>query len=380
MDKEKFKKFLETKGNKSFDDYVKTVRGFEKWLGRNWNKSLDEANESDLLEYKKKLTRNSLYAYGVRAYYNCLHRDEMVQTIDREIIPDLLKSRAKSALLRWSRYDDKLEKAKVSKEKLTLLYLLWSEMKPNEIRRLWKSDVDFERLIITSRSSEKEYRVTQKAWNALRQYTRGVSERKELFAMGIRNLQKLTKKHVDRTPTVIQKSCKADLFDEGREARFAHRPDEKTILTEEKEVEEKSLVKENLFNSLVKEIRKFGESKSFHHLIAKMNEEEELHRLLEGYLLAAFSDEIVTHEFPFKGFGPGESRMDITVGDPKIPIEVKLKTNSIGKYLKDGYSEVRAFLKSSRSRKGILVIGDKERDPANRKFNRMHDGVHTIVI
>lgn len=386
MDKEGFKKFLmakrDTPSTSTINDYVKAVRGFEKWLFSRWKKRLDEANESDLRGYKK-LTRNPVYAYGVRAYYNYLgNRPEMVQTIDSEIIPKLRKSPPKPAKLRWSHYETILKKAEeegVSQEKLTLLYLLWSGMKPEEILQLRKSDVDFERLLITSRTDGEKYRVTQKAWNALRQYTRDVSERTKLFTMGIRNLQKLTQKRVQRTPTMIGDSCEGDLFDEGRKARFAHRPDEKPIL-EEEEAEEKLLTRENLFGSLVKEIRKFGESKSFHHLIAKMNEEKELHRLLEGYLLATFSDEIVTHEFPFKSFGPADSKMDITVGDPKIPIEVKLTKKNIGKDLRDGSSQVTRFLKSSGSRKGILVIGDKERDPENRKFNRMRDGVHTIVI
>lgn len=389
MDKEGFKKFLmakrDTPSTSTINGYVKAVGGFEKWLFSRWKKRLDEANESDLRGYKK-LTRNPVYAYGVRAYYNYLgNRPEMVQTIDSEIIPNLRKSRSKPRPLRWSRYETILKKAEeegVSQEKLTLLNLLWSEMKPEEILQLRKSDVDFERLLITSRTDGEKYRVTQKAWNALRQYTRDVSERTNMFTMGIRNLQKLTQKRVERTPTMIRKSCKDDLFDEGREARFAHRPDEKTILTEEKEVEEKSLVKENLFDSLIKEIRKFGQSKWIHYEIAKMNKEEELHRVLEGYLLATFPDELIAHEFRFKGYEKKDSIIDITVGDPKIPVEVKLARThvKIRDYIGNGSEKVKEFLKSSGSRKGILVIGDKERDPERRKFIGMNDGVYTIVI
>ena len=127
MDQEGFRKFLEARGNKqSFNGYVKAVRGFERWLGNEWKKRLDEANESDLREYEK-LTRNPLYAYGVRAYYHYLGKDEMVKTINSEIIRKLPKYRPKLTPFRWSRYDDILEKAKekgISQEKLTLLNLL----------------------------------------------------------------------------------------------------------------------------------------------------------------------------------------------------------------------------------------------------------------
>jgi hypothetical protein len=73
--------------------------------------------------------------------------------------------------------------------------------------------------------------------------------------------------------------------------------------------------------------------------------------------------------------------IDFAIGrDQKIPIEVKLAEKKIRDHIGKGFGQVKEFLESYRSDKGILVIGDKERDPERRKHSGAQDGVYIIVI
>jgi hypothetical protein len=142
---------------------------------------------------------------------------------------------------------------------------------------------------------------------------------------------------------------------------------------------EESTVSENLFDRLVEEIRNFGNK--MHERIPQIKDEGEFKRLLEGYLLAALSGEIIAPEFHFRGYGKADSIIDFTIGrDQKIPIEVKLTEKKIRDDIGKGSGQVKEFLVSCGSDKGILVIGDKERDPERRKHSGMQDNVYVIVI
>jgi len=392
VDEKEFKKFLEAKRAReaTIESYVKSVREFERWLFKHWAKSLEEANRSDLLSCKK-LTRNPAYAYGVREYYLYKGKDVMVETINSEIIPKLRKSRPTPHLLSWSRYKYTIERAKekgISQEKLALLNLLWSEMHPKEILQLRKSDIDFEKKLITSRTERKKYRVTPEAWEVLQKYVpiEDRNQKEKLFTIdSVRTVQKITAdffKDVGQTPNKLRKSYEKDLIEAGKKVRLdygMHAPDKKPSSRVGKEPRKKSRIKKNLLDKLYQEIINFGSR--VHNQITQINKEEELQRLLEGYLLATFPDELITHEFPFKGYET-DSKIDITIGDPKIPIEIKLaEKKKIRDHKGKGLEQVREFLDDHpESKKGILVIGDKERDPERRKLSGTQDSVYIIVI
>ena len=98
MDEKGFIHYLKAREHKLTEAarraYVSAVKGFDRWLCEHLNKSLEEANKGDLRACEL-LTSNSLYPYGVRAYYHYLggpSADENVETINSEIIPKLPKS------------------------------------------------------------------------------------------------------------------------------------------------------------------------------------------------------------------------------------------------------------------------------------------------
>lgn len=66
--------------------------------------------------------------------------------------------------------------------------------------------------------------------------------------------------------------------------------------------------------------------------------------------------------------------------DQRIPIEAKLAQKHTGEHLREELGQVKEFLKSSRTRKGILVTGDQERDPERQKHGGMQDRVYIVVI
>ena len=389
MDEKGFKKFLKRRGRdpETVRVYVESVKGFERWLFKHWEKRLEEASKSDLRACKK-LTRNPLYPYGVRAYYRYLgNKDEIVETINSEILPKLSKSKPIQHLLSWDRFRDILKKVEengISEEKLVLLNLLWSEMESAHILALRKSDIDFEKRLITSRTKGKTCRVTPEAWKALQKYApiEDRNQKEKLFTIdSVRTVQKITRdffEDVGQTPNKLRKSYKADLVEAGKTVRLDYGPDKKPSSRVAKGPKKKLRIMKNLFDKLYQEIINFGSR--VHNQITKIKEEEELQRLLEGYLLATFPDEVITHEFEFRGYD-NHSKIDITVGkDPKIPIEVKLAKKKMKPYLRKGIGQVTEFLRYSESKKGILVIGDQKRDPESRKLTGIQDSVYIIVI
>ena len=256
-------------------------------------------------------------------------------------------------------------------------------MKVKDILQLCFSDIDFEKRLITSPTGET-FGARWKAWGALEKYI--TKDRKgkmdPLFKTGYRNHLIITKKYLGMyglTPDKIWESCKCDLVDAGRTAIFFSEPNIKPIskIGEKQTVE--STGSKDLFDRLVEEIMNFGNR--IHERINQVKNENEFKRLLEGYLLATFPDELVTSEFPFKGFGKADSKIDFTIGrDSKIPIEVKLAEEKISEHIRKGSGQVNEFLKHYGSSRGILVIGDKERDPERRKHSGIQDNVFILVI
>ena len=229
MDEKGFIRYLKDTGKKT-KKYVSPVRTVERWLREHLNKSLEEANKSDIRACKL-LTSNSLYPYAVIAYYHHLggpNAEEIVKTIKTEIIPKLPKSRPKD-LLRWTEFRNimkQAEKKDISAKDRALLNILWSRMKFKEIRQLRRSDIDFEKKVITTRPpDQKTYRVTPEAWDALKNYIpidrRG--ERKPLFPTitSQRRVVQITEKYfadfTNITPHGLWLSCKKDLYEAGKQ-------------------------------------------------------------------------------------------------------------------------------------------------------------------
>ena len=201
MDEKGFRRFLNDKKSESTTivSYVKAVKKFKKLLRKQWNKSLEEANESDLRACKV-LTKNSAYAYGVRAYYEYLDKQEIVETINSEIIPKLHKKRSKD-VLRWTEFRNimkQAEKRDISTRDRALLNILWSCMKSGVILQLRRSGIDFEKRVITNHVDLKTYGVTPEAWAALKKFIliESGDTRKLLFPnIKARAVETITKKY-----------------------------------------------------------------------------------------------------------------------------------------------------------------------------------------
>jgi hypothetical protein len=179
-----------------------------------------------------------------------------------------------------------------------------------------------------------------------------------------------------------RKSCLDDLSDAGRITRFAIEPNKgpSSIIVGHEQIEE-PIISENLFDRLVKEIRNFGNR--VHYRIGQIRDEVVFNRLLEGYLLAAFPDEIITPEFHFRGIGIRDSIIDFAIGrEQKIPIEVKLTEEKIRDDIGLGSGQVKEFLEhvGSASNKGILVVVDEKRDPDRLKLGRDEGNVYIVII
>jgi len=261
-------------------------------------------------------------------------------------------------------------------------------MKSKEIRHLRISDIDFEKKVITTRPPDpKTYGVTPEAWDALEKFIlierRG--ERKRLFPKitSARSIQQITKdrfKPRNITPNFLRKSCEEDFIETGKKKRFSI-PDKKPSSRIEKPPKKKQ--KRRLVLRLVEAIENFGRNN--HHRMSTIKGEEEFKRILEGYLLATFPDETITPELHYQGYEEKNSIADFAVGKaPKIPIEVKWVKEKIRDYRSKGFGQAEEFLKSSGSKKGILVIGIEDRGRVHelaREFNGLqYNRVHVIII
>ena len=144
----------------------------------------------------------------------------------------------------------------------------------------------------------------------------------------------------------------------------------------------KKMKKKRLFSRIVEEIENFGSI--LHYRISTIIDEKEFQNILEGYLRATFLEDIISPEFRFEGYDD-ISRIDFAVGKAqKIPIEVKFVKGKIRGFKGEGSEQVKEFLESHRIKKGILVIGIKDRGRAHeyaQKFKGLQpDGVHVIII
>lgn len=391
MNEREFKKFLGDLASNTIRHYVISVKKFEKWLFKyQAKKRLEEANEADIRNwrtYLQKEKRIATYFYGIKKYYLYTRNSEMVNAID-ETLKKLRPSRPRRGLISWVDFTKMMSKAEESGIKTrdyALLNLLWSEIPSKEILRLYISDIDFEKRLITSpKDKRKIYRVTRKAWDTLQKYvqTEDRGKRTLLFPKirSNRSVQKIAKKYfesVRQTPKSLMLSCREDLIDAGKTVRFVTES-KKKLSSKEKE---QARIARNLFDKLAQEIKEFGNR--VHERIEQIKDEEELRRLLEGYLLATFPNEIITREFHFKAVEDTDSIIDFAVGKHrKIPIEVKLarKKRRIEPYWREGLGQVSEFLKRSGSKKGILVIGDQNRDPERQKLSGTQDNIHIIII
>jgi len=388
MDEDGFRKFLKDRYKEATVGlYFVSVRDFEGWLFKHQRKKdIQDAGESDIRSWaayiQKKMPKCQPYFYGVRTYYRYKRdprEDLIIQLLSG--LPPL--PRTQRIRFQWTDFEmvmSKAEETGIKDEHRALLNLLWSEMKSEEIINLNISDIDFQNRLITSPESGNKFHVTPRTWDALERYIpsekRNRSER--LFSIGLRNLQIVTGKYfesVGQTPNSLRKSCQSDFMEAGKEVRYGlvTQPDKISSSTVKPES------KTNLLDSLTQEIKNFGNR--VHDRIGQIKNERDFKRLLEGYLLAAFPDETITPEFHFRGIGIADSIIDFAVGrDQRIPIEVKVAEKRLRDDIGKGSGQVKEFLKSCGSNKGILVIADKERDPERQKHSGMQDSVYIIVI
>jgi hypothetical protein len=334
MDKNGFKKFLEEKKFRGTTPriYFGGARQFEKWLFKNTRKeSIDYADESDIrgwaaLVKKKHPTAPTNYIQGLRLYYQ-FKRNPKEQIVKKILAEIPSPPRTGQNTISWADFErdmSEVERKTIAVENLVFLNLLWSEMKVKDILKLCFSDIDFDKRLIASPTGET-FGATWKAWGALEKYiTRDRKGKMEpLFKTGYRNHLIITQRYLGTTygltPDKILRSCQCDLVDAGRTKRFFSEQNIKSISKiGEKQAVESTSSKE-LFDRLVEEIMNFRNR--IHERISQVKDEEEVKRLLEGYLLATFPDELVTPEFPFKVFGKADSKIDFTIGrDSKIPI------------------------------------------------------------
>lgn len=229
--------------------YVYSVRRFEKWLFSSRRPKLDNANKEDIHGWLSHLQKKktppptiSLIFSGLTKYYRYRHSPEMLKAIE-EIRSRLPKPQPIPHSLSWDRFQKIVEDAEkdgLSEEKLTLLNLLWSEMRVEDILGLWISDIDFKNRLITSRAAKKRYRVTKKAWHALERYVPigDIGAKKELFKIrSVRTVQKMTQDYFGlegQTPHGLMESCKNDLIEAGKTVRFGYEKDRNRVQRQNK--------------------------------------------------------------------------------------------------------------------------------------------------
>jgi len=386
MDERGFRQFLESKrlGKETVRIYTYSVKQFEKWLfNEREQNSLENASGHDIRNWAPNAPEPN-YLHGIKQYYDYKRNPEMGKEIDK-ILKELPKHRPPPRLFDWSNFRNVMSKAehlRIKDRDHALLELLWSEIPRKEILELYYSDIDFEKLHITHHSGEKYY-ITQEAWHALQKHVSigDRSKKKRLFPISKRALQQITGVYFGRVkqkPKTLLDNCQKDLVSAGRTARFVteQRPSSKP---EPEQKEER--IEKNLFDKLVQEIKNFGIR--VHYRIGQIKDEAIFNRLLEGYLLAAFPDEIITPEFRFRGLGIGDSLIDFAIGrEQKIPIEVKMTEKKIRDDKGKGSEQVKEFLGyvPSASNKGILVIVDEKCDPERLKLSGIEGSVHIIII
>jgi integrase len=387
MDEKGFRANLERRrlDLKTVRAYIHHAKKIEKWLSKN----LDEATGTDIRRWanaqRGELKSFSSYVSAIRAYYQYVPIKGMLEEIDS--IPPIGRPPRRNNIIPWCDFKDvitEVEKEGTNEEYLIILNLLWSEMHPNEILQLRVSDIDFDRYIITSHlsSKPKTYYATKEAWGALKRRipSSDIGKTGHLLEKirSVRSIQGITETYFGKLglkPKDLRRSCLEDLKNAGRTVRFVTNTVE--TMPKEEPLTKPPIIAKNLFDKLVQEIMNFGER--VHHLLPKCREKD-LQRLLEGYILATFPDEAVSHEFSFK-----HSRIDVTFGTrPSIPIEVKLSSENekIRNKIGQGSEQANEFLKASGSRKGILVIVDRKHDPeTKREYNgTWRNDVYVIVI
>jgi hypothetical protein len=388
MDQDGFRKFLKDRYQENTTRmYFGRVKDFEGWLFKHQRKKdIEDADESDIRSWasyiQKEVPKCQPYFYAIKTYYR--YKRDPRENLIIQLLSGLLPSPRKQRIpFRWTDFEMMMSKAEESGIEIdhrALLNFLWSEMKSEEIINLNISDIDFQDRLIASPESGEKFHVTPKTWDALEKYVpsekRNRSER--LFSIGLRNLQIITKKYfgsVGQTPNSLRKSCQSDFIEEGKRVRFGLATQPEKLPSPPVKLEPKT----NLFDNLIQEIKNFGNR--VHDRIEQIKDEGVFKRLLEGYLLAALPEEIIIPEFHFKGIGKADSIIDFAIGrDQKIPIEVKVAGKKIRDDIAKGSGQVKEFLESCGSNEGILVVGDKERDPDRLKLSRIEDGVHIIII
>ena len=392
MDEKGFRQYLEIKFENEHTkrQYFERTKQFENWLKKKNDKHIENADESDLNNWKSYVLKEhsswTLYLHSIKNYYIFKHASqaEILKEIIKEIPPN---TNRKQINMLWTDFEKNILKVKekhIDPEHYTLLNLLWSEMESSDILNLYISDVDFERRLIAV--GDKQYQATKTAWDALEELVvpenRGKKER--LFNItSPRAIQQITRTNLGEcglTPNRIRQSCRDALSIAGKTVIFKtfKQPYAQTSTLPQKPTDSYDKKPKKLFDMLVEEISSFGGRLRLR--IEKIKDENDLQRLLEGYLLAAFPDEKIYPEFPFKGHKP-RSTIDFVIGEEKIPIEVEFAgTKTMGEHKRYGSSQVNEYLEHRKIEKGILVIGDKDRDYNNKKENGLLGKVYIMVI
>ena len=231
MDTKGFIRYLKDKGQQP-KNYPSHVAAVENYLYTHFGKSLEEANKNDIRACQV-LTRNKAYPHAVISYYEYLNSPnakEIKETIRTDIISKIPKTQPPKLIL-WDDFRylmEQKEKKGISDKDCVLLNILWSRMKLKQIRHLRMSDIDFEKKVITTSSTDqKTYHVTPETWEALENYipTESRGKRKKLFqkAMAPVTVQKMVRESFPDakiTPNLLWLSCKEDLYEAGKQTRF----------------------------------------------------------------------------------------------------------------------------------------------------------------
>lgn len=368
------------KSQLTLDSYCNMVETLNDWL-ISQKKAIDVAKEEDLIDWFHT-HNNSLHFYSIKAYYDFINA-ELQANIITKLKADLLKKRQKNVPLirEWQFRKYLAESGCKNEEHLALFQLLWSEMELDDFFELRKSDFNFNERFVTANG--KRYYLTCEAWEILEKIAKERGKNERLFRMtNVRQARSVVKQYLgshNLSAKSLWKSCKREITILGRAEMFIITEDNPVLSGSNNEQASPSL-DFDFFDALISKIRDFGAQ--INPKITKLtgkNGENNLQRLLEGYLTAVFPNEKVVSEFAYHGWK--ESEIDFVIGEKEIPIEVKLHKNmAIGDSQRAGFAQVKEFMKHNNSERGILVIGDAQGNPKNKKFNGVFDNVYTIVI
>lgn len=371
----------------SINTYYDGAKSLVDWLADR-NLTLATASDSHIREWARINEDHYTYFYGAKEYCKFLEltgKEMLLEEIKKKLPPP---SQTSTEL--FIDYNDfkrcfSAEKSTTKQWQNPYLYLLWTEMEKRQINGLLKSDISF--VDKTINVGGKPYYATTETWEVLKRFVKEEDrgKKEKLFPLSSRCLRSAIQEYFEArglNAQAIRRSCKEEIIRYGRMAVFVVGDDQRLMHEIEKKKNQKRVIEPDLFKQVIDEIYAFGirMASRIEGLKGQKTPEKTLQRLLEGYLVGRFPQQSITPEFTFEAW-KDNSRIDFTMGEIRIPIEIKVCTKPpIGDCIRDGFAQVKEYLNRQEVEKGIVVIGDTTKNLKHRRHSKHEDDVEIVII